>query len=166
MILPTETAHASLWLGTAQSPEALDFWVEEIYPDEEDEEDEAALTIFWRGFGISWFDHDFMQASVFEPVGNWETILDQMFDELPKLRAAFDAALRAKWGEAPPANTNALILLFSYDYPNDAEKQVEQHSEAGVSMRFAASVPYEIKPRFSPNDDAFPLEMDKGTRLS
>lgn len=153
----TEISHASLWIGNADSSQALNNWVEENYPDDEEQ---PAWTIFWRGFGIRWFDHDFMQASTLDATREIVDVLETAFgQETPRLRAAFDRALRENWGDALPFKANALILLFAFDYPNNAEKSVEAHSEAGVTMRFAASVPYECRKRNYPTDREFPLEM-------
>jgi hypothetical protein len=151
-----EIAHASLWLGRAESPAALEQWVEEIYP-KEDEDDFPAYTIFWRGFGIQWFDHDFMQFSDFESTRDAGVILGYFFDEArtPTVKRDFAAALGEEWFE----EVNAGILLWRYDYLTEVEQQIAEYEEAGVRMRFAVSVPYEASPRMFSTDQAYPREM-------
>lgn len=105
----------SVWVGIFPNQQSFDDYLEEIWPDDE-EEDKPVECAFWQELGISWNDHDFQEAHFeAEPV-DIATLLSRGLSFVD----SYGLAVRQACQERCINRSNAIVLIFEYDYPVQA----------------------------------------------
>ena len=103
----------SLWVGRADSGQALDDYVEETHPPEG-----GYLSSFARDFRIRYYDEDFREAEVLvEPASGIRQMLDG-FSYAEIVGPRFEQ----HYGKPLPCGLNAVVLIYNFSYGVEVEE--------------------------------------------
>lgn len=118
----------SLWVGQANSPDALDQYLQTGYTEDGD----FIPSQFARDFGIRFYDEDFREAQYFEaPSQSVQSVLKGF---------SYDDVIVPRFthlcGELFSEPVNAVLLLYNFEYKGE----VDANAGGAVSMRYVGSV--------------------------
>jgi hypothetical protein len=124
-----EEGLVSLWVGRAESADALDAYVQEAYTDDGD-----FASAFATDFGIEYYDEDFREAHYH--VRSSRSVRDLLkghsYEEVIIPRFVDSV------GESSPEDVNAVILLYNFKH----DSGVRMHDGGAVKMQFLGTVAY------------------------
>jgi len=105
----------SIWLCSFDGSSELDQYLREQY-----ENDDAPVSKFAEDAGISWYDHDFLEAALSQ---GKDGVLGTIWEGL-SYSSSFAAEAMAAIRERGLEGENAVLLLYRYAYECDEEVKV------------------------------------------
>lgn len=123
-----EEGAVSLWIGQADSPDALDAYMQTGYSEDGD----LIPSPFARDFGIRYYDEDFREAQHYEkPSRSIRDLLrGYSYDDvvIPKFIQLL--------GESFPEEVNVVVMLYNFKYVGS----VQENTGEGVKLRYMGTI--------------------------
>ena len=123
-----EKGVVSLWVGQADSPDALDAYLLVDYSEDGD----LIQSPFARDFGIRYYDEDFREAQHYEKPSRSVRDLLKGY--------SYDSVIIPKFvellGESFPDDVTAVILLYNFKH----DTRVESYDGGAVRLRYMGAV--------------------------